>query len=97
VDLTSKARLISSSAASTFSSPSTSLSSARVYSKEVARREWERLIEVGLLIPVVGAGDGMGWGKIGGSAAMVRPDVALEEIPGSVKLNATMERWCRQL
>ena len=61
----------------------------------MARREWERLLDAGLLIRVVGAGD-FGLGKLG-SATMVKPDVALEEIPGAVLLSKTMDRWCKQI
>lgn len=92
VSLASKARLTSfSSGVSAVGATGT-----RVWSKDVCRGEWERLLGMGLLVPALGTGD-----SVLGSAAnkgMVRVDVALEEIPMAVEgLNAVMERWCKQL
>ncbi|PVI06254.1 hypothetical protein DM02DRAFT_552771 [Periconia macrospinosa] len=70
-------------------------SMSKVWGKEVARREWEGLVELGFVMPVLlGAVDGFG---------MVRVDVALEEIGGVLKGGAGkavekgLERWCRQI
>jgi origin recognition complex subunit 4 len=92
VSLASKARLTSfSSGASAVGATGT-----RVWSKDVCRGEWERLLGIGLLVPALGTGDGV----VGSAASkgMVRVDVALEEIPMAVEgLSAVMERWCKQL
>lgn len=75
-------------------------SGTKVWGREPARREWENLIRWELIMPVVGGG-GSGGGIGGGSAdsAMVRCDVALEEIAPSVGpgLDRVVERWCRQI
>ncbi|KAH7053206.1 origin recognition complex subunit 4 C-terminus-domain-containing protein [Macrophomina phaseolina] len=75
-------------------------SGTRVWGREAARREWENLIRWELVMPVVGGG-GSGGGIGGGSAdsAMVRCDVALEEIAPSVgrSLEKVVERWCKQI
>ncbi|KAL0261751.1 origin recognition complex subunit 4 [Diplodia seriata] len=75
-------------------------SGTRVWGREAARREWENLSRWELVMPVVNGG-GSGGGIGGGSAdsAMVRCDVALEEIAPSVGpgLDRVVERWCRQI
>lgn len=69
---------------------------ARVWSRGVAGVAWERLIELGLLVPAgIGGGRGLGHGGLDGR--MWKVDVALEEIPTAVKLSAMMARWCREL
>ena len=66
----------------------------RVWSRDVCRAEWERLLRVGLLVPALGAGDAVG----AAAKAMVRVDVALEEIPLAVEgLSGVMLRWCKLL
>ncbi|ORY10354.1 origin recognition complex subunit 4 C-terminus-domain-containing protein [Clohesyomyces aquaticus] len=92
VILASKARIQSAAGGGTSSG-----SVSKVWGKEVARREWEGLVELGLLIPVLlGGGGGAGAGF-----AMVRCDVSLEEIGGVVQgekaIDKGLERWCRQL
>ncbi|KAE9992529.1 hypothetical protein EG327_008666 [Venturia inaequalis] len=74
-------------------------SGMRVYGKEVARREWEGLVRLGLCVRVGGGAFGAGTAAgNGGGRDMVRVDVALEEIPGSVGgLGGVMEKWCRQI
>lgn len=63
---------------------------AKVWGREVARGEWERLLELELVMPVAGA--------VGGSNAMVRVDVGLEEISPSVpEMDRVMEKWCRTI
>lgn len=73
---------------------------AKVYGREIARREWERLLGLELLLPVVGGagasgfgiGGGVGSATAGGASGsgggwatqMMRCDVALEEIAPSV-------------
>jgi origin recognition complex subunit 4 len=88
VTLASKAR-IQSAAGGLSSSGAVS----KVWGKGVARREWEGLVELGFIMPVVIGGRGGGFD-------MVRCDVALEEI-GAVlareKGEKSLERWCRQL
>lgn len=92
VSLASKARLTSfSSGASAVGTTGT-----RVWSRDVCRGEWERLLGIGLLIPALGTGDGVG--ESTASKGMVRVDVALEEIPVAVEgLSAVMEKWCKHL
>lgn len=70
----------------------------RVYGKEVARREWEGLVKLGLCVRVGGGAFGAG-NAIGGGGGrdMVRVDVALEEIPLQVELGIVMEKWCKQI
>lgn len=70
---------------------------AKVWGPEVAMAAWERLVDVGLLIPA-----SLGTGNVGRDAGkkgrMWRVDVGLEEIPGSVPgLGKGMERWCREI
>lgn len=71
-----------------------------MFGKEVARREWEKLVGYGLLVLVAGGAFGLGAPSTGGSGKgmeMVRVDVALEEIPLSVEMSAVMEKWCLQI
>lgn len=66
---------------------------AKVWGKDVARREWEELLELGLVMPAVG--------HAGGGFAMVKVDVRLEEIgavlAGERGVEKGLERWCRQI
>ncbi|KAF2201482.1 hypothetical protein GQ43DRAFT_415738 [Delitschia confertaspora ATCC 74209] len=89
VALASKAK-IAASAGGAVGTGSTS----KVWGKEVARREWEGLVEGGLVLPVLG---GVGGG--GGGFAMVKCDVSLEEIGEGIRglKDKTMDRWCRQI
>lgn len=69
----------------------------KVWGREAARGEWEALVRWELLIPVTGGG---GFGGGSADAAMVRCDVALEEIAPSCGvggLDRVLERWCRQI
>ncbi|KAF2145251.1 uncharacterized protein K452DRAFT_316332 [Aplosporella prunicola CBS 121167] len=74
----------------------------KVWGRGVARAEWERLVACELLVPVQAP---LGGGATAAAAAaavapaaMVRCDVALEEIAPSVPgLERVMERWCRVL
>jgi origin recognition complex subunit 4 len=75
---------------------------ARVWSRGVAGISWERLVSLGLLVPA-GVGGGS---RAGGSGALThggldgkmwKVDVALEEIPGAVKLNNVLARWCKEI
>jgi hypothetical protein len=73
-----------------------------VFGKEVARREWEKLVKYGLLVPVASGAFGLGGGSNAAAVAgkgveMVRVDVALEEIPLSVEMGAVMEKWSLQI
>lgn len=88
VALASRAR-IQSAAGGLSSSSSTS----KVWGKDVARREWEGLVELGLCMPVL-------TGTVG-AFGMVRCDVALEEV-GEVLRGVKggdkgLERWCRSI
>ncbi|KAL6710942.1 origin recognition complex subunit 4 [Coniothyrium glycines] len=88
VTLASRARI--QSAAGGLSSSS---SASKVWGKDVARREWEALVDLGLLMPVV-------MGQAGGFG-MVRCDVSLEEVGEVLKGvkggDKGLERWCRSL
>ncbi|USP73601.1 hypothetical protein yc1106_00875 [Curvularia clavata] len=88
VTLASRARI--QSAAGGLSSSS---GASKVWGKDVARREWEGLIELGLCMPVI-------QGQVG-SFGMVRCDVALEEIGEVLKGikggDKGLERWCRSI
>ncbi|KAI4173152.1 MAG: hypothetical protein LQ343_003079 [Gyalolechia ehrenbergii] len=65
---------------------------ARVWGKEVALGSWEKLMELGLVVPV-----GMDMGG-DGSGGMCRVDVALEEIgPSCPGMESTMSKWCREI
>lgn len=89
VTLASRAR-IQSAAGGTSASGSVS----KVWGKDVARREWEGLVELGLVMPVVG-------GQTGGGFGMVKVDVALEEIGGVLAaekgVDKALEKWCKQI
>lgn len=73
-------------------------SMSKVWGKEVARREWEGLVELGFVLPVL-----VGAAAAVGGFGMVRVDVKLEEV-GEVLRGAAgknvekgLERWCRQI
>ncbi|KAF2999935.1 hypothetical protein E8E13_009107 [Curvularia kusanoi] len=88
VTLASKARIQSAAGGL-----SASGSTTKVWGKDVARREWEGLVELGFIMPVVaGQRDGFG---------MCRCDVALEEIGevirGTKGMERGVERWCRAI
>jgi origin recognition complex subunit 4 len=73
------------------SSSSAAVSAVKVWSRGVAVSSWERLVEVGLLMPA-------GIGAAGPEARMFRVDVALEEVVGSVEgLPGVLGRWCREI
>jgi len=69
---------------------------ARVWGRGVASMAWERLATLGLLVPAAPGGRGMA-GLGGLDAKMWKVDVALEEIPAAVKLNAVLARWCKEI
>ncbi|KAF2489550.1 hypothetical protein BU16DRAFT_567723 [Lophium mytilinum] len=92
VSLAAKARMQSAAGGAVASGGAT-----RVWGKEVAMREWERLVRWELVVPVIGLGAGAG-----GAGAMVRVDMALEEIIPSVQagggqMDRVLEKWCRQI
>jgi origin recognition complex subunit 4 len=72
---------------------SSSSSASKVWGKDVARGEWEGLVELGFVMPVV-------QGSVG-AFGMVRCDVALEEVGevlrGIKGGDRGLERWCRSL
>lgn len=69
---------------------------ARVWGRGPAGMAWERLAALGLLLPA--AARGRRTAVLGGLDARVwKVDVALEEIPAAVKLNAVLARWCREI
>jgi origin recognition complex subunit 4 len=88
VTLSSKARIQSA-----VGGMSASGSVSKVWSKDVARREWENLVELGLVMPVI-------QGQAGGFG-MIRCDVALEEIgavlAGEKGMDKHLERWCKSI
>lgn len=68
----------------------------KVWSRGVGAISWERLISLGLLVPSgIGGGKSMGHGGLEGR--MWKVDVALEEIPLAVKLNAVLAKWCKEI
>ncbi|KAH3915440.1 origin recognition complex subunit 4 [Parastagonospora nodorum] len=88
VTLASKARIQSAAGGM-----SASGSISKVWGKDVARREWETLVELGLIMPVI-------QGQTGGFG-MIRCDVALEEIGavlnGEKGVDRYLERWCKAI
>jgi len=88
VTLASKARIQSAAGGA-----SATGAVSKVWGKDVGRREWEVLVELGLIIPIVGG--------VTGGFGMVKCDVALEEIGAVVVtekgIDRVLERWCRQL
>ncbi|EOO03950.1 putative origin recognition complex subunit 4 protein [Phaeoacremonium minimum UCRPA7] len=72
------------------------LGGARVWGRGVAEMAWERLITLGLLVPA-GLGGRRTIGAGGLEAKMWKLEVALEEIPLAVKLNAVLGRWCKEI
>lgn len=68
----------------------------RVWGRGIASMSWERLITLGMLIPAATVGRGAA-GQSGLDAKMWKVDVALEEIPAVVKLNAVLGRWCEKI
>ena len=72
------------------------LGGARVWGRGVAEMAWERLISLGLLVPA-GLGGRRTIGAGGLEAKMWKLEVALEEIPLAVKLNAVLGRWCKEI
>jgi origin recognition complex subunit 4 len=88
VTLASKARIQSAAGGM-----SASGSVSKVWGKDVGRREWENLVELSLIMPVI-------QGQAGGFG-MIRCDVALEEIgavlSGEKGVDRHLERWCKAL
>ncbi|KAH7063951.1 origin recognition complex subunit 4 C-terminus-domain-containing protein [Paraphoma chrysanthemicola] len=72
---------------------SASGSVSKVWGRDVAKREWECLVGVGLIMPVI-------QGQAGGFS-MVRCDIALEEIGAILTeekgLDRQLERWCKAI
>jgi len=68
----------------------------KLWGREVALTAWEGLAASELILPATGTGGirAMDGGKAG---KMWKVDVRLEEIPGSVDLNAVMAKWCREI
>jgi origin recognition complex subunit 4 len=88
VSLASKARIQSAAGGM-----SASGSVGKVCGKGVARREWDGLLDLGLVMPVA-------LGQTGGFG-MVKCDVALEEVgamvAGEKSVDCELERRCRAL
>lgn len=86
VTLASRARIQSAAGGMSASS-----STSKVWGKDVARREWEGLVDLGLVMPVV-AGQG-------GAFGMVRCDVSLEEVGEVLRgiKERGLERWCKSI
>lgn len=88
VTLASKARIQSAAGGM-----SASGSVSKVWGKDVARREWEGLVDLGFIMPVV-----LG---LSGGFGMCRCDVALEEIGEVIRrekgIDRALERWCRAI
>ena len=82
--LAGKARIASAAGGAVTAGAST-----KVWSRNVAIKEWDRLVAYGLLLPLQGTVAPFG---------MYRVDIALEEIVPSVPgLDRTLEKWCRQI
>ncbi|SPN97555.1 related to origin recognition complex subunit 4 [Cephalotrichum gorgonifer] len=64
----------------------------RVWGRGVAMVAWERLAEMGLLLPGRLTGKG-----VGVEGRMWGVDVGVEEIEGSVRLNGVLAKWCKDL
>ncbi|KAL5433664.1 hypothetical protein PMIN07_008663 [Paraphaeosphaeria minitans] len=88
VTLASKARIQSAAGGNTASG-----GVSKVWGTDVARREWEGLLELALVMPVVGG--------LTGGFGMVKCDVSLEEVGGVIagvkEVDKGLERWCRQI
>ncbi|KAH9868875.1 hypothetical protein J1614_007950 [Plenodomus biglobosus] len=86
VTLASRARIQSAAGGMSASS-----STSKVWGKDVARREWEGLVDLGLVMPVV-AGQS-------GPFGMVRCDVSLEEVGEVLRgiKERGLERWCKSI
>lgn len=88
VTLASKARIQSAAGGN-----SASGGVSKVWGKEVARREWEGLLELELVMPTVGG--------LTGGFGMIKCDVSLEEvgavIAGEKGVEKGLERWCRHI
>lgn len=88
VTLASKARIQSAAGGL-----SASGSVVKVWGKDVARREWENLVDLGLVMPVI-------QGQAGGFG-MIKCDVALDEIgatlAGEKGVDQQVKRWCKAI
>lgn len=92
VALASKAKLSSSAAGQLAMG-----AGARIWSIEIARAAWERLVALELVVPAIGGSNGVGGAK-GEGSRMWRVDVSLEEIAPSVDgLGTVMAKWCREI
>lgn len=92
VALASKAR-ISSSAAGQLAMGA----GARIWSIEIARAAWERLVALEVIVPAIGGSAGVGGAK-GEGSRMWRVDVSLEEIAPSVDgMGTVMVKWCKEI
>ena len=61
----------------------------KIWSREVAIKQWDRLVNYGFLLPIQGTVAPFG---------MYRVDVALEEIAPSIPgLDRVLEKWCKQI
>lgn len=71
-------------------------SSTKVWGKDVSLGAWEKLAEYELLVPAgIGGGGGRDFGTAG---RMMKVDVGLEEIAGSLDgLGGIMAKWCREI
>ncbi|RDL38824.1 uncharacterized protein BP5553_03164 [Venustampulla echinocandica] len=71
-------------------------SSTKVWGKDVALGAWEKLAAYELLVPAgIGGGGGRDFGIAG---RMMKVDVGLEEITGSLDgLAGVMAKWCREI
>ena len=91
VTLASRARVQSAAGGN-----STSGAVSKVWGRAVARKEWEALVEWGLIMPVLVGGGVAGMGVFG----MCRCDVSLEGVGGvlaGMKGEKGLERWCKHI
>ncbi|KAH8881010.1 origin recognition complex, subunit 4 [Thozetella sp. PMI_491] len=68
----------------------------RVWGRGVAAIAWERLIDLGLLLPA-GVGARGAAAQAGAEGKMWKVDMVLEEIPGAAELNSVLTRWCKEI
>ncbi len=75
---------------------------ARIWGRGIAMRAWERLVALGLLLPVGAGSSRIRAGEVTGSLEgrmMWRSEIKLEEIPAApgVRLSSLHGRWCKEI
>lgn len=100
VRLAQRSRLVASASGMLAISGSTLGGTKGVLGRDVALAAWERLEEIGLLLPITGQG-GQTQGAtidLGRGGRLVRVDVGLEEIGAAPELDlGPMLKWCKEI